>query len=87
MKESDKNSEVSDTNSLFRLGESESSDDWLCVISGFPTFRQTKAPVAALEPATEGSLLISSWVHYPLCHLGPEGIEERIMRSTSEYVV
>ncbi|GFO50695.1 hypothetical protein PoB_007720000 [Plakobranchus ocellatus] len=36
------------------------------VISGFNAFRQAGAPMAGLEPATEGSLQISGRTHKPL---------------------
>ncbi|GFN83136.1 hypothetical protein PoB_000964200, partial [Plakobranchus ocellatus] len=38
------------------------------VISGFQAFRQARAPVAGLEPATEGSLQISGRTRKPLCY-------------------
>ncbi|GFO00199.1 hypothetical protein PoB_002670400 [Plakobranchus ocellatus] len=41
------------------------------VISGFQALRQARAPVAGLEPATEGSLQISGRTRKPLCYLRP----------------
>ncbi|GFO16053.1 hypothetical protein PoB_004255800 [Plakobranchus ocellatus] len=41
------------------------------VISGFQALRQVRAPMAGLEPATEGSLRISGRICYPLCHRRP----------------
>ncbi|GFO40881.1 Zinc-binding in reverse transcriptase domain-containing protein [Plakobranchus ocellatus] len=41
------------------------------VISGFKAPRQAGAPMAGLEPATEGSLQISGRTHKPLCHRRP----------------
>ncbi|GFO07706.1 hypothetical protein PoB_003421100 [Plakobranchus ocellatus] len=41
------------------------------VISGFKALRQAGAPMAGLEPATEGSLQISGRTHKPLCHRRP----------------
>ncbi|GFO28454.1 interferon-gamma-inducible lysosomal thiol reductase [Plakobranchus ocellatus] len=38
------------------------------VTSGFLALRQIRAPMAELEPATEGSLRISERIRYPLCH-------------------
>ncbi|GFN86761.1 hypothetical protein PoB_001326700 [Plakobranchus ocellatus] len=41
------------------------------VISDFKALRQAGAPMAGLEPATEGSLQISGRTHKPLCHRRP----------------
>ncbi|GFO46786.1 hypothetical protein PoB_007329100 [Plakobranchus ocellatus] len=41
------------------------------VISGFKALRQAGAPMAGLEPGTEGSLQISGRTHKPLCHRRP----------------
>ncbi|GFO43659.1 transposable element p transposase-like protein [Plakobranchus ocellatus] len=41
------------------------------VISGFQALRQARAPVAGLEPATEGSLQISGRTRKPLCYRRP----------------
>ncbi|GFN89601.1 hypothetical protein PoB_001610700 [Plakobranchus ocellatus] len=41
------------------------------VISGFQVPRQARAPVAGLEPATEGSLQISGRTRKPLCYRRP----------------
>ncbi|GFO44932.1 hypothetical protein PoB_007143700 [Plakobranchus ocellatus] len=38
------------------------------VILGFQALRQARAPVAGLEPATEGSLQISGRTRKPLCY-------------------
>ncbi|GFO16381.1 hypothetical protein PoB_004288600 [Plakobranchus ocellatus] len=43
------------------------------VISGFQALRQARAPVAGLEPATEGSLQISGRTRKPLCYRRIEG--------------
>ncbi|GFO30234.1 hypothetical protein PoB_005673900 [Plakobranchus ocellatus] len=42
------------------------------VISGFQALRQARAPVAGLEPATEGSLQISGRTRKPLCYRRPQ---------------
>ncbi|GFO01809.1 hypothetical protein PoB_002831400 [Plakobranchus ocellatus] len=42
------------------------------VISGFEALRQARAPVAGLEPATEGSLQISGRTRKPLCYRRPK---------------
>ncbi|GFO49766.1 THAP domain-containing protein 1 [Plakobranchus ocellatus] len=41
------------------------------VILGFQALRQARAPVAGLEPATEGSLQISERTSKPLCYRRP----------------
>ncbi|GFO10894.1 hypothetical protein PoB_003739900 [Plakobranchus ocellatus] len=41
------------------------------VISGFYSLRQAKAPVAGLEPATDGSMQISGRIQSPWCHQSP----------------
>ncbi|GFN91356.1 ribonuclease hi [Plakobranchus ocellatus] len=46
------------------------------VISGFQALRQARAPVAGLEPATEGSLQISGRTRKPLCYRRPPPWEE-----------
>ncbi|GFN84935.1 histone-lysine N-methyltransferase SETMAR [Plakobranchus ocellatus] len=43
----------------------------LKVISGFQALRQARAPVAGLEPTTEGSLQISGRTRKPLCYRRP----------------
>ncbi|GFN78911.1 hypothetical protein PoB_000541700 [Plakobranchus ocellatus] len=44
------------------------------VISGFQALRPARAPVAGLEPATEGSLQISGRTRKPLCYRRPRHI-------------
>ncbi|GFO48922.1 hypothetical protein PoB_007542700 [Plakobranchus ocellatus] len=46
------------------------------VISGFRALRQARAPVAGLEPATEGSLQISGRTRKPLCYRRPPWTED-----------
>ncbi|GFO35371.1 hypothetical protein PoB_006187600 [Plakobranchus ocellatus] len=48
------------------------------IISGFQALRQATAPVAGLEPATEGSLQISGRVRYPSCNQTPLSVKEEV---------
>ncbi|GFO30541.1 hypothetical protein PoB_005704600 [Plakobranchus ocellatus] len=42
------------------------------VISGFQALRQARAPLARLEPSTEGLLQTSGRTRKPLCHRDPQ---------------
>ncbi|GFO10930.1 hypothetical protein PoB_003743500 [Plakobranchus ocellatus] len=49
------------------------------VISGFRALLQAGAPMAGLEPATEGSLQISGRTHKPSCHQRPLVTEDEAL--------